>query len=306
MTSLTAPAQRSTKAFTIRKDKVAPYLFISPFYATFLAFTIGPALFAVYLSLHSWAGLGTMTYVGFENYVTLFSSADFQAAAANTSIYMLASLCLIVPFALFIASLLNQKGIRFRTLLQTTFFLPMVLSPVIVSLVFNVIFDRHAGLLNSILTSLVGVPPIGWLEHPDWVKVSIVMVMVWRYTGYLVIFFLAGLQGVPRELYEAVSLDGGGAIRSFFAVTLPCLKPVMAFVTVIVTAGSAQIFEEPYILTKGGPGTSSISIAMFIYRLAFEQGKFGMAAACGVVLFIAVFSLGRLLTWGFGIGTDRE
>ncbi|UNK70465.1 sugar ABC transporter permease [Microbacterium sp. H1-D42] len=291
---------------TWRSEKAAPYFFVSPFVLVFLGFTVGPAIFAVYLSLHSWAGLGSMTFVGFDNYVTLFTDPDFLAAAGNTAIYMAASLFLIIPLALFVASLLNQRGIRFRNLFQTVYFLPMILSPVIVALVFNIIFDKNAGLLNAVLTALIGIPPIGWLENPDWVKVSIVIVMVWRYTGYLVIFFLAGLQGVPRELYEAVALDGGGPLRAFTAVTLPGLKPVMAFVAVIVTAGSAQIFEEPYILTKGGPGTASISVTMYLYRVAFEQGYFGLAAACGVVLFIVIFGLGRLLTWAFGIGTERE
>lgn len=312
MTTLTrnesaAPATARRKpSFMTRSDRRAPYFFVSPFMIVFLAFTVGPALFAVYLSLHSWAGLGSMTFVGFDNYVTLFKDTDFHAAAANTAVYMGASLLIVVPFALFVASLLNQRGLRFRNLFQTVYFLPMILSPVIVSLVFSIVFDRNAGLLNSVLTAIIGIPPIGWLDDPDWVKVAIVIVMIWRYTGYLIIFFLAGLQGVPQELYEAIALDGGGPIRSFVSVTLPGLKPVVAFVTVIVMAGSAQIFEEPYILTKGGPGTASISVTMYLYRVAFEQGYFGLGAACGVVLFIVIFGLGRLVTWLFGIGTERE
>ncbi|MFE6736565.1 carbohydrate ABC transporter permease [Microbacterium sp. NPDC057650] len=312
MTTITRPSPPAPasaprrRVALLRSDRRAPYLFVSPFVIVFLAFTVGPALFAVYLSLHDWSGLGSFTFVGLENYVTLFTDTDFQAAAANTAVYMIASLLLVLPLALFVASLLNQRGLRFRNLFQTVYFLPMILSPVIVSLVFNIVFDKDAGLLNAALSAVLGVPPIGWLNDPAWVKVSIILVLIWRYTGYLVIFFLAGLQGVPQELYEAVALDGGGPVRAFTAVTLPSLKPVVAFVAVIVTAGSAQIFEEPYILTKGGPGTSSISVSMYLYRVAFDQGHFGLAAACGVVLFIVIFGLGRLLTWAFGIGTERE
>lgn len=305
-TTLLASPIGANRRSSRRSGKGAPYVFTAPFSVTFLAFIVGPAIFAVYLSLQSWAGLGSFTFVGLSNYVALFSDTDFQAAAGNTAIYMLASLFLVVPLALFIASVLNARGMRFKSLLQTAYFLPIVLSPVIIALVFNIVFDQESGLLNSVLTAVLGIPPIGWLDDPDWVKVTIVMLLVWRYTGYLIIFFLAGLQSVPRELYEAVALDGGGRFRSFTTVTLPSLKPIMAFVTVIVVAGSAQIFEEPYILTKGGPGNASISVTMYLYRAAFEQSNFGLAAACGVVLFVVIFGLGRLLTWAFGIGSEHE
>jgi multiple sugar transport system permease protein len=307
VTTFTAARTATPKRTKSRRTgRVAPYLFVSPFVIVFLVFTAGPALFAIYLSLYSWAGIGSFTFVGIQNYVTLFTSSDFLAAVGNTAIYMVASLFIIVPLGLFVASMLNQRGLRFKGLFQTIYFLPMILSPVIVALVFTIVFDRNAGLLNQVLSAVVGTPAIGWLDDPDWVKVAMVIVLIWRYTGYLVIFFLAGLQNVPQELYEAVALDGGGPFRSFVSVTLPSLKPVIAFVTVIVTAGSAQIFEEPYILTNGGPGTSSLSVALYLYRAAFVQGQFGLGAACGVVMFVAIFGLSRLLTWAFGIGTERE
>lgn len=286
--------------------RIAPYVFISPFYLVFLTFVVGPAVFAVYISLHSWAGLGSFTWVGLDNYSNLITSDDFRAAAANTAWYVAAALLLIVPLSLGLAAVLNSRGVRWKGFFRTSFFLPIVLSPVIVALLFNILFDTKTGLVNAVLSSVLGIPPIGWLDTPVWAKVTIVLVLMWRYTGYLMIFFLAGLQSVPRELYEAASLDGAGPLRQFRQITIPMLKPVTAFVVVIVLTGTAQIFEEPFILTNGGPGNASLSITQFIYRSAFERQQFGLAAAAGVVLFIVVFAITRVIATVFGIGKESK
>lgn len=286
--------------------RLAPYVFISPFYVVFLLFIIGPAGFALYISLHSWAGLGSFTWVGLSNYTNLFTNDDFRAAAANTAWYLAGALFIIVPLSLGLATVLNSKGVRWKGFFRTSFFLPIVLSPVIVALLFNILFDTRTGLVNSVLSIFLGLPPVGWLDTPVWSKVTIILVLIWRYTGYLMIFFLAGLQSIPRELYEAASLDGAGAIRQFHQITVPMLKPVTAFVVVIVLTGTAQIFEEPFILTNGGPGNASLSITQFIFRAAFERQQFGLAAAGGVILFIVVFAISRVIASVFGIGKESE
>ncbi|SEE89246.1 carbohydrate ABC transporter permease [Ruania alba] len=288
------------------RTRLAPYVFIAPFYLVFAAFIAGPGLFAVHLSLHSWAGIGTPSWVGLENYATLLRSDDFRAAAANTGWYVAGALLLVIPIALVLAALLNSRGVRWRGFFRTSFFLPVVLSPVIVALLFNILFDTQTGLVNSILSAVLGLPPVGWLDAPVLARLTIIIILIWRYSGYLMIFFLAGLQNIPRELYEASSIDGASPVRQFFSVTIPMLRPVTAFVVVIVLTGTAQIFEEPYILTDGGPGNASISLTMFIYRAAFVRQQFGLAAAAGVLLFITVFAASRVIASAFGVGRESK
>ncbi|MEP7762615.1 sugar ABC transporter permease [Sanguibacter sp. 25GB23B1] len=280
----------------------APYLFIAPFYVLYVLFMIVPVGAAIYLSLTSWVGLGTPTFVGLDNYSGLLTDSSFWTAAGNSGIYVAFSLLVIVPCSLLIAQALNTKGLRARDLFRVTFFVPMVVSPIVVALIFSMMLDREYGLVNSMLYSLFGVPGIDWLSDPEWAKVSVSFVLLWRWVGYLTIFFLAGLQAVPRELYEAAELDGAGAVRKFTTVTLPSIKPVTAFVVVTSFISAAQLFDEPYLLTKGGPGEATLSVAMFIYRAAFERQQFGYAAAAGVFLFVIVFAVSQLLNRALQIG----
>lgn len=151
---------------------------------------------------------------------------------------------------------------------------------------------------------MFGFGGIDWLGSPGWARVTVVILVLWRWTGYLTIFFLAGLQNVPRELYEAAAIDGAGPVGRFRNVTVPCLRPVTAFVAVTVLVSTAQIFEEPFLLTQGGPGESTLSVAMFIFRAGFQRQQLGYAAAAGVLLFVAVFVLGRLAMHLLGVGRD--
>jgi ABC-type sugar transport system permease subunit len=181
----------------------------------------------------------------------------------------------------------------------------MIVSPIVVALVFSILLNRQFGLVNLGLQTLFGVPSINWLGDPTWAKVSVGLLIVWRWTGYLSIFFLAGLQSIPSELYESASIDGAGPIRKFINITIPMLKPVTAFVAVTMLVGSAQLFDEPYLLTQGGPGESTLSIAIFIFRAAFKRQTFGYASAAAVVLFLIVFTLGQLGTRLTGVGRAR-
>ncbi len=297
--SRTLPAGR-----TRQHGRWVPYLFVSPFYILYVLFLLGPTVYALWLSLHEWAGIGPSTWVGLGNYTRLFRDSSFHGAVTNTLWYVGASVLIVTPLALVIATALNTRGLRGRDMFRVAYFLPMVLSPVVVSLVFTIIFDQNFGLLNAVLRGLIGIKPVNWLGAPNWAKVAIILVLIWRWTGYLVIYFLAGLQSVPRDLYEAADIDGAGTLKKFRNVTIPMLKPVTAFVAITVFIGAAQIFEEPFILTQGGPGESTMSVAYFIYRAAFEREDFGYAAAAGFLLFIVVFVLTRVLAHFFGIGRE--
>ncbi|OKK14215.1 sugar ABC transporter permease [Streptomyces sp. CB02400] len=287
-----------------RQRTWAPYVFISPFYLLFGLFMLVPILVGLYLSCTEWAGLGTPQWVGLRNYRDLLSDASFWTAVGNTTLYVVFTMCVVLPASLLIAQALNARGLRGRDLFRLTYFMPVVISPIVIILVFGLFFDTEFGLLNALGQALFGFGGIDWLGDPEWAKVSVVILVLWRWTGYLTIFFLAGLQNVPRELYEAAAIDGAGPVSRFLNVTLPCLRPVTAFVAVTVLVSTAQIFDEPFLLTQGGPGESTLSVAMFIFRAGFQRQQLGYAAAAGVLLFIAVFVLGRLAMRLLRVGRD--
>lgn len=287
-----APAPRAVKTswWARHQRHVAPYVFISPFYLLFLLFLAGPAIFALVLSFSSWNGVGALRGVGLTNYANLLGDGTFWLSAGNTVWYMVASLGIVCPMALALAVVLNADFVRGKWLFRTLYFLPAVTSTVIIAIMFLLIYDQNYGLLNAAL-QLVGIPSINWLGDPTMSKIAIIGLLIWRYTGFIMIYFLAGLQAIPQEIHEAARVDGANRWQSFLHVTLPLLRPVILFVAVIVLIGSAQIFEEPYILTQGGPADASLSIVEYLYREGFENLRFGYASAIGVVLFIVIFAL---------------
>ncbi|MCH6472107.1 carbohydrate ABC transporter permease [Sinomonas terrae] len=282
--------------------RAAPYAFISPFYILFAVFMVVPIGGAIYLSLTVWSGIGSPTWAGFANYIRLFGDGSFYTAGINTLIYVLISVLVVVPLSLLVAQALNVRGLKFRDFWRVTYFVPMIVSPIVVALIFGLLYDQQFGLINVAIQSVIGAPKVDWLGDPTLAKVSVGILVVWRWTGYLSIFFLAGLQAVPRELYEAADLDGAGPWRKFLSVTLPTLRPVTAFVVVTVLVGSAQIFDEPFLLTQGGPGNATLSVVMFIYRAAFQEQQFGYASAAAVLLFAVVFVMGRIGASIAGVG----
>ncbi|MFD7769225.1 carbohydrate ABC transporter permease [Streptomyces sp. NPDC059787] len=289
-----------------RQRTLAPYVFISPFYLLYGLFLLVPVLVGLYLSCTEWAGLGTPRWVGLRNYRDLLTDHSFWTSVGNTALYVVFTLCVVVPAALLIAQALNVRGLRGRDLFRMTYFMPVVISPIVITLVFGLVFDREFGLLNSTLRALFGFGGIDWLGESAWARVSVIVLVLWRWTGYLTIFFLAGLQNVPKELYEAAALDGAGPVRRFWDVTLPALRPVTAFVAVTVLVNTAQIFDEPFLLTQGGPGESTLSVAMFIFRAGFQRQQLGYAAAAGVLLFVVVFVLGQLAMRTLGAGRSSR
>ena len=286
--------------------RLAPYLFLAPFFALFLAFMAYPTAYALWLSFHEWNGLGPMEWVGLANYVDVLQDPGFRHAAVNTLWYAAASLFLICPLALLLALALNGRRVRAKDLLRTGYFIPVVLSPVVVALLFTIIFDQEFGLANAGLRGLLGIRPVNWLGAPEWARVVIVVILIWRWTGYIMIYFLAGLQNIPRELYEAAQVDGAGPLRLFWNITLPLLRPVTAFVAVVVLIGASQVFEEPYILTGGGPGEATLSVANYVQRESFERLNYGDAATASFVLFGVVFALTQAQIRFFGIGREHE
>ena len=283
-----------------QQHKLAPYAFISPFYILFGFFFLAPSLLALVLSLFRWDGINDPRFVLARNYGRLVSDKVFAQVAANTAIYAIASLLIVLPLALVLAVLLNAKSLRFSNLWRALYFTPVVTSTVAITLVFQILYSRDTGLLNAPLIYL-GLEPIYWLGDRSWAKVAIIILITWRSTGLLTIYFLAGLQSIPEELYEAASIDGASMLQKFFRITIPMLRPIILFVSIIVLLSSIQIFDEPQILTGGGPANATMSVVQYLYERGYTRLRLGFASAVGTVLFATVFILSLLQLQWYGV-----
>ena len=283
-----------------QQHKLAPYAFISPFYVLFGLFFLAPSLIALVLSLFRWDGINDPRFVLARNYGRLVSDKVFAQVATNTAIYAIASLLIVLPLALVLAVLLNAKSLRFSNVWRAMYFTPVVTSTVAITLVFQILYSRDTGLLNAPLIYL-GLEPIYWLGDRSWAKVAIIILIAWRSTGLLTIYFLAGLQSIPEELYEAASIDGASMLQKFFRITIPMLRPIILFVSIIVLLSSIQIFDEPQILTQGGPANSTMSVVQYLYERGYTRLRLGFASAVGTVLFATVFILSLLQLQWYGV-----
>jgi multiple sugar transport system permease protein len=276
-----------------RQAKYAPYFFISPFYLLFAIFFLFPTLFALVLGFFKWSALGTPEFYGTQNYTRLFADPVFWKAVGNTLIYCAASLFIIVPLALLEAMALNSKLLKFRTFWRAVYFAPIVTSSVAISLVFRLLYNQQYGVINQVILALGGAP-VDWLGQQG-AKWAVIGVVIWRWTGLLAVYFLAGLQSIPEELHEAAAIDGANETQRFLHITLPLLRPVLLFVTVIVLIGSMQIFDDPQILfgssTPGGPANTAISMVQYLFDRGITRLEFGYASAVGLFLFVLIFVL---------------
>lgn len=298
----TVPAVRAKRVF--RQDRYAPYFFISPFYILFAVFFLLPTVFALILGFLKWNSLGTPEYFALKNYQRLFSDQVFWKAVGNTLFYAASSLLIIVPLALLEALALNSKLLKFRTFWRVVYFAPIVCSTVAITLVFRMLYNKDFGFINQFITALGGLP-VDWTGNVQIARFAVLGVVIWRWTGLLAVYFLAGLQSIPEELHEAAAIDGADGLRRFFYVTLPLLRPVLLFVCVIVLIGSMQIFDDPQLLTNGGPANATISVVQYLYTQGIANLLFGFASAVGVVLFIVIFVLSLVQFRVFrGFGTE--
>jgi len=292
--SKTANKRNFAETWKEMKKNRGAYLFISPFFILFFIFGVYPILFSFYLALSSWDGIGEIEFIGLRNFSFLIQDSMFWKSISNTLIIWLISTIPMVILALVIAFLLNSAFVKFSTLYKTLYFLPNVTAIVAVAIIFGVIFSPNFGLINYVL-SLVGLQPVDW--HADFwgVKMAIAAMVIWRWTGYNAIIFLAGLQNINTELYEAAKIDGASTFQIFRKITIPLLKPVIIFVIITSTIGGMQIFAEPQILVgnSGGPGGGGMTIVLYLYQQAFEKNLYGYGSAIAIGLFIIImlFSL---------------
>ena len=276
-----------------RRGALTPYLFLAPGLLLFAAFRLYPLLDGLRLSFTN-ARLGRTQYawVGLANYERLLEDTRFHASLWNTAFYTVASTLPVLAIPLALAIALN-RGVALRTWLRSAFFFPFTLSVVTVGLTWLWLLDPVVGPFNYYLRSL-GFPVRSWLADPSTAMWTIILTTVWWVAGYYLVIYLAGLQDIPRELYEAAAIDGATGWRSFWAITLPLLRPVLLFVFVTHIIGSFQIFGQVFILTQGGPGDATRTAVQHLYETAFQNFfHFGSASAMAWVLFAVIvgFSL---------------
>lgn len=277
-----------------KKAKInkTPYLFIAPALILLLMFSLIPIAVALVISftdmnLVGLADFSKINFVGFEHYIAVFKDPVFLLAIKNTIFYVIIGVPLVIVLSLSLAIMINFGQNKVFSLFRMIFYTPAITNVVAVAVVFSYLYNPSFGFLNYLL-SLINVSAVPWLTDPTVAKISLIILGVWRAVGVNMLIFLAALQGIPKEYYEAASLDGASLRQQIFHVTIPSLKFSTFFVTVTTLIGWLQFFEEPFVMTKGGPLDSTTSVALFIYRNGFQFSKFGYAAAGSFVLFITI------------------
>lgn len=276
------------------------YLFIAPFFLLFAVFGLYPLLFSLYLSFVQWDGMTAMHWVGMANFRAMLDDEILGRALENTLIIGLLYVPPMMILAFLFAQVLNSQWLKLRAFYRAAFFLPCVTPMAVIAVVFGLIFSAEKGVLNYVLLQVnhllpfLHLPPIPWLTDEAWSKVAVAILVVWRWTGYNMVLMLAGLQGIPEEYYEAAMVDGANPFRQMLHITLPLMRPTFRFCGLLSLLGTIYMFDEIFVLTSGGPGTSSTNIGMYLFNISFNDFRFGYASCVGYTVAAVVFA-GTLL-----------
>ncbi len=285
-------------AFLRLSPKWAPYVFVSPFLVLFGVFGVFPLCFSLYLAFQSWeptGGLKAMEFVGLANFKFALHDTWFWTALKNTLWLAIAAGVPQHLVALPLAAFIHTSFKRLRDGVIAVYFLPYITSTVAISIMFNALFSKDYGMINAALAQLFGMSHVDWLHDVGHIKPAIAFIVFWRYVGFNTVLYLAAMQTIPGELYEAATLDHANRWRQFIHITLPSIKPMIFFGVTLSVIGGLQLFEEPFILTggKGGPQQAAMTSAVYLFREAFDFNDFGGASAMSWLLFVVV----ALLTW---------
>ncbi len=284
--------------------KPAPLVFLAPFMILFLVFKVLPVILAFDMSFQKALGVqpAKWVFIGLDNYTKVAGSERFQSSLGVTTLYTIGTLLVLIPVPLILATLLDSGRVVKSTVFRVIMFLPALTSLVVAGTVFRIILAGD-GVLNSFLQTFLGITPVKWLEVADLTLPSLIMIAAWRWIGINIIYFNSGLVNIPKELYEAAAMDGANPFQIFLSITLPLLRPITFFVTILTIIGGYQVFVEPFILYTGGstPGDSGLTVALNIYRTAFASNNFGQAAAMGVILSVIICTISLVQFRFFGV-----
>jgi len=277
------------------------YTYIAPFFLVFLVFGLFPILYSLFLSFTYWKGFGKPLYVAFDNYRALFRDAAFFKALYNTAFIWVLAHLIILPGGFLLAYLIGTEYVKKKNLFQALFFTPLVTSTIAVSLVFSTLFGEQFGVINFVLETL-GLPTVPWF-HGDgrWIKPVIILLFAWRWIGWNMVIYFAGMQGIDQELYECAAVEGASKPQILTRITIPLMRPVILYTLVLSFIGGIQIFDEPFILTGGGfsgylGGTNQagLTLATQLYEVGFRTGNMGTASALAYVIVAIVAVLSTL------------
>jgi multiple sugar transport system permease protein len=277
------------------KPQRAAWCFVAPALLAIGVFFFLPVLAALAMSLtdfdiYALADIANLRFVGLRNYIELLQTPLFWRALGNTFYFVIVGVPLSIAASLGAALLLNSRVTWLKGLFRTAYFAPVVTSLVAVAVIWRYVLHTRYGMLNYAL-SWFGIRPVDWLGDPDWAMPAIILFAVWKNFGYNMIILLAGLQGIPQDLYEAADLDGAGAWAKFRWVTWPMLGPTLLMVSILSMSGYFQLFAEPYVMTQGGPVQSTVSVLYFMYEQGFKWWNLGVASAVAFVLFAIMFTI---------------
>lgn len=275
--------------------KKTPYFFIAPAIILLTIFSVLPIFIALFISftnmdLAGLADYSNVKFVGIKNYLDVLADPVFLKSILNTLFYVIIGVPLVVILSMSIAVLINLGTSKFFKVFRVVYYLPSVTNVVAVAVVWAFLYNPTYGLFNYILEA-INLPAVPWLTDPTIAKLSLILLAIWRAIGLNMIIFIAALQGIPRSLYEAAQLDGATTWQQIVKITLPMLRFAIFFVSITTMIGWLQFFEEPLIMTKGGPLDGTMSVALFVYKNGFQLSNFGYAAAGSFVLFIAIITV---------------
>ena len=273
-----------------RKRALIGYSFIAPNFIGFAVFILFPVLFTILLSVMDWDGFNAMQFAGLSNFEAIFRDRVFKSAFWKTLLYVVFTVVLTLLASLGLACALNKK-IRGRDAFRAAIFFPYVASMIAVGAVWKQLFEAKNGPINHMLMSMGIDNPPGWFASTDWAIWGVIIVSIWKFMGYYMLIYLAGLQDIPVQLYEAATLDGATGWQRFRKITLPMLTPSTFFVFIMLTINSFKSFDLIYALTQGGPGTSTTLLANYIYNQTFVYWDYGKSAAASIILFFIVLAV---------------
>lgn len=282
----------------------APYIFMAPYFLLFITFSLLPILFTLYVSLNEWNGYTGIKFVGLDNYIRMFENGEFLLSLKNTAIIMILLIPIQLVLAIAIGYMINSKFVQYKEVFKTAIFAPYLTIPIAAGLLWSFFFDGTSGTINYILQGLhIIKDPIDWLSDPFLAKIVVAAIMLWRYVGYCVLFFIAGFVSIPEELFEAARVDGARAWHNFWNISLPMIKPITIYMVITSLIGGFQTFDEPNIIYtqgnylygpySGGPDGGVMTMVMLMSKGAFlnQQYGYGGAVAYGMFVVIVIFSL---------------
>jgi ABC-type sugar transport system permease subunit len=288
LSALAATSQAQADSRQNKLRKLFPYLWILPAVLLYSIFKLVPMIAGLYLALLDWNGIDPPKFVGLRNFARMFSDETIALALLHNTVYALATVFAKLTLALFLALLINQ-ALRGRTVYRTALFMPVVMSFVVVGILWTWLYNAQFGLINSLLRALgLDFLILDWLGDPRIALWSLIVVDTWKWYGFHMVIFLAGLQSIPLELYEAARIDGAGRWQQFWRITLPLLQPVLLVNVTLALMGGFNVFDIPYVMTEGGPANSTIVMALHIYIRGFKFYRFGYATALSYVLLLLV------------------